>query len=144
MIQLDNQLWATAKKTRTKKRYPGCLAHVVSGTFHSVAANRRQPNLSKIEGRGGREREIHGDVGKQIWRGELVYLLLRRKCLSCDVIISLKTHLCKLGVILLLFLVILRSRVLRECRFIEWSTNKFLRLFVSNYIIRFKYLPRTS
>ena len=40
------------KKKRKKKRYPGCLAHVVSGMFHSVIANRRQPNsnLSAIVG----------------------------------------------------------------------------------------------
>ena len=25
--------------------YPGCLAHVVSGMFHSFVANRRQPSL---------------------------------------------------------------------------------------------------
>ena len=28
-----------------KKRYPGCLAHVVSGNFYTVVVNRRQPNL---------------------------------------------------------------------------------------------------
>ena len=32
-------------KKHTKKGYPGCLGQVVSGMFHSVVANRRQPNL---------------------------------------------------------------------------------------------------
>ena len=46
MIELNNQLWATAKQ----KPHRGCLAHVVSGIFYSVVANRRQPNLYKIGG----------------------------------------------------------------------------------------------
>ena len=38
------------QKNKNKKRYPGCLAHVVSGMFYSAVANRRQPNLYKIGG----------------------------------------------------------------------------------------------
>ena len=51
MVYLDNQLWATTKKQNKKKRYTGCLAHLVSGMIYSVVANRPQPNLYKIEGR---------------------------------------------------------------------------------------------
>ena len=40
-------------KNKNKKRYPGCLAHVVGGMFCSVVANRRQPNLYVIGREGG-------------------------------------------------------------------------------------------
>ena len=40
------------QKKNEKKRYPGCLARVVSGMFHGVVANRRQPNLYVLR-RGG-------------------------------------------------------------------------------------------
>ena len=39
-----------AMTNHKKKRYPGCLTHVVSGMFYSVVANRRPPNLSIIHG----------------------------------------------------------------------------------------------
>ena len=49
-------------------RYPGYLAHVVSGMFYSVVDNRRQPNLY-IYNRGAAEgveasvnRENHGKI----------------------------------------------------------------------------------
>ena len=46
MISLDRQLWRPPKqKTKKNGMYPGCLAHVVSGMFYSVASNLRQPNL---------------------------------------------------------------------------------------------------
>ena len=32
-------------ENKNKKRYHGCLAHVVRGVFYSVVAHRRQPNL---------------------------------------------------------------------------------------------------
>ena len=35
----------TAKR-KTKKRYPGCLAHAVTGMFYSVVANQRQPRYT--------------------------------------------------------------------------------------------------
>ena len=38
------------KNKNKKERYPGGLAHVVSGMFYSVVANRRQPYLYKIGG----------------------------------------------------------------------------------------------
>ena len=38
------------QREKKKKKYPGCLAHVVSGMFYSVVATRRQPNLHKIGG----------------------------------------------------------------------------------------------
>ena len=38
------------------KRYPGGLAHVVSGMYYSVVANRRQRDIYKVEGGGGYSR----------------------------------------------------------------------------------------
>ena len=47
----------TKKKKKKKMRYPGYLAHVVSGMFYSVVDNRRQPNLY-IYIIGGRQRGL--------------------------------------------------------------------------------------
>ena len=46
----SNSTTAVTDCPNNKKRYPGCLAHVVSGMFYSVVANRRQPNLYIIGG----------------------------------------------------------------------------------------------
>ena len=53
-LLLDNQLRPTANPPPSTKRYPACLAHVVSSMFFSVVANRRQPNPHSIGGWGGR------------------------------------------------------------------------------------------
>ena len=45
------------EKEQEKKRYPGCLAHVVSGMFFCVVAYRRQPNLYNRGGNRGLDDE---------------------------------------------------------------------------------------
>ena len=48
------QMWVTARN-KTQKRHRGCLAHVVSGMFYSVVANRCQSNLYIVGGGRGQK-----------------------------------------------------------------------------------------
>ena len=45
MIQLDRHPWRPQNKHKTKKRYPGCLAHEMFAGFNSVVAKLHPPNL---------------------------------------------------------------------------------------------------
>ena len=46
MTLLDNHPGDRQKKQKTKKRYPGCLAHAVIGMFHIVVVNQCQPQYT--------------------------------------------------------------------------------------------------
>ena len=62
----------TNKQQKTKKRYPGCLAHAVTGMFYSVFVNKRQPQYT------------HNVYGVGANRGQLLYTryILRVRTIS--------------------------------------------------------------